>query len=76
MSQIASGVLKHSRIRPAEPKPIGGAPPGGRAKPQAAARIVQQDAGQAVVEITCACGSVIRLRCAWDGGQDAGPATP
>ena len=76
MTQIVSGVLKHNRVRPSGPRPIGGAPVVGRAQPHAAARIVQQEAGHAVVEVTCACGSVIRLRCAFESAPPAATAAP
>ena len=76
MSQIASGVLKHNRVRPGRPKPLGAGSAVGSSRPRAAARIVEQDAASALVEITCACGSVIRLRCALADPPSGAPAAP
>ncbi len=70
MTQRLRGVLKASRTRPAGRREIGAAPPT-PVGPSASARIVHRDDGQAVVEITCGCGQVTRLRCTWPAGASA-----
>jgi hypothetical protein len=59
MSQTMTGVLKGSQVRLAGRRPAGGAACQG-----VTARIVEQSADQAVIEVLCTCGNVIRLRCA------------
>ena len=76
MSQTMTGVLKGSQVRLAGPRPAGqaaaagGGSAGGAGCQGVTARIVEQSADQAVVEVLCTCGNVIRLRCAC-GAPDA-----
>jgi len=67
MTQMQSmgSVLKGSQVRPGPPRPLGappgtGGPPPG---PAASARIIDQDAGTALIEVVCPCGNRIRLEC-------------
>ena len=78
MTQAMSGVLKGSRIRQTPPKPLGpaGFPAGGGQDSGAAARIIEQAGGQAVVEIVCDCGKVIHLRCTYDAPAAPGGVNP
>jgi hypothetical protein len=62
-----TGVLKGSQVRLAGPRPAGEVAAAAAAKAGCqgvTARIVEQSADQAVVEVLCTCGNVIRLRCA------------
>jgi len=64
MPQAVSGVVKGARVRLAEPKRLDGAAKAGGPRSQAAtARIIEQTAGQTVVEVVCACGAVLHLCC-------------
>ncbi|HUT02205.1 MAG TPA: hypothetical protein VM031_07110 [Phycisphaerae bacterium] len=73
MAPAVTGVLKGSRIRLAEPRkldgPVSQIPP--ERHPPVTARIIEQAANGAVVEVTCACGAVIHLRCDTEGGPAA-----
>jgi hypothetical protein len=69
MSQAITGILKGSQVRLAGRRPAGepataSGHAGGAACQGVTARIVEQSADQAVVEVLCTCGNVIRLRCA------------
>jgi hypothetical protein len=69
MSQTMTGVLKGSQVRLTGRRPVGEPAAASGAAGAAAcqgvtARIVEQSADQAVVEVLCTCGNVIRLRCA------------
>lgn len=69
MPQVVSGVVKGARVRLAEPRKLNGLPPeqAGRRLPPVTARIVEQTSDRAVVEVVCACGTVIHLCCDHEG---------
>ena len=73
MPQAVSGVVKGARVRLAEPKRLNGLPtgPAARCLP-VTARIIDQTADQAVVEVVCVCGAVIHLSCRHEDGPTAG----
>lgn len=67
MQQAATRVLKKDQISLGGTRRVGdgGDAPAGGMVAGGTARIVQQDAGGAIVEITCRCGETIRLRCSY-----------
>jgi hypothetical protein len=81
MSRTEHRILKASQVRPGRPLEIGCPAPAQRrcgADPGAAlaapsARIVQESDGLAVIEVTCGCGSTIRLHCRY-AAEPAGQA--
>ncbi|HUS92495.1 MAG TPA: hypothetical protein VM695_11630 [Phycisphaerae bacterium] len=74
MSQTVRGVLKRTHVRLAGPKAIGAPAPA--TAPDVSARVVRRGPGDAVVEVTCACGTVIHLRCLYDAGAPGQPLAP
>lgn len=77
MAAMASGILKSPDVRMAGPRKIGPRPgrAAGPGERPATARIVEQAAGRAVIEITCPCGRTTLLQCRYDeppgGGEPA-----
>ena len=69
MSEGMRAVLKKDMVRMSAPGG-GAAAPGG----QPAAQILEQDASHAVIQVTCSCGSTIRINCEHEAGPDK--ATP
>ena len=58
------GIVKNDMVKLAQPCRVGpGAPPAGSDAPQPQARIVEQNQTQAIVEVTCSCGSTFYLNC-------------
>ena len=79
MTQTAATVLKHSQVNVTGAVQIG-SPTGAAAVPSgpaSMARIVEQESGQAVIEIICGCGNKIYLHCRYaDTPGDAPVADP
>ena len=71
MDQRISGVIKSQAVRLGGTCQLGPAEAPRAAPAQAspgAARIIRQDAGLAVIEVVCACGSRIELHCRYQEG--------
>ena len=68
MSEGMTAVLKKDMVRMSAPGG-GAAAPGG----QPAAQILEQDASHAVIQVTCSCGSTIRINCEHEAGPDKAP---
>jgi hypothetical protein len=77
MGEPITGVLKRENVRLNGPCRVGpNQASAARAAParQPQARIVEQHADHAILEIRCPCGAVTLLRCEWAAGPAAGPA--
>jgi len=58
------GIVKCQMVKLAQPCRLGhDAAPGGTETAEPQARIVEQNAAQAIVEVTCSCGSTFYLNC-------------
>ena len=68
MSEGMRAVLKKDMVRMSAPGG-GAAAPGG----QPAAQILEQDASHAVIQVTCSCGSTIRINCEHEADPDKAP---
>ena len=62
MSQSSSAVLKNSKVKVGEPRPLAAAPSPAGHRPRQGARIVSQDADGATIEVTCGCGRTLLLK--------------
>ena len=72
MSEGMRAVLKKDMVRMSAPGG-GAAAPGG----QPTAQILEQDASHAVIQVTCSCGSTIRINCDYEARPDqAAPPQP
>jgi len=70
MSEGMRAVLKKDMVRMSAAGG-GAAAPGGEPKPTA--QILEQDASHAVIQVTCSCGSTIRINCEHEAGPDKAP---
>lgn len=72
MDEAIRGVLKKNVVRMTAP--------GGAAAPadgQPTAQLLEQDASHAVIQVTCSCGSTIRINCDYEARPDqAAPPQP
>ena len=77
MGQIASGILKGSQVRLTGTQTLSGPAAAAPAPARGVqARIIERTGDDAVVEIVCDCGKVIRLRCTCAQAATAGNADP
>ena len=70
MDEGIRGVLKKDMVRMASPR--GGAAPAGG---QPTAQLLEQDASHAVIQVTCPCGSTIRINCDYEARPDQAAAS-
>ena len=68
MSEGVTTVLKKDMVRMSAAGGGAGAPGGGPT-----AQVVEQDASHAVIQVTCSCGSTIRINCNHEASPDGAP---
>ncbi|MFP3936926.1 MAG: hypothetical protein ACLFVW_01200 [Phycisphaerae bacterium] len=71
MSRHSAVILKKGEFRTGEPMPLPAGDAGGKAAPQARARIARKTAQGAVIEVVCGCGQRIELHCSWGASATA-----
>ncbi len=63
MTQATAGIVKKTMVRPAGSRSLGAPPRAAPTRAASRARIVELNDEAAIVEITCACGNRMLLRC-------------
>jgi len=81
METSSEMILKKNKVRLAAGEPPPSGPSSHDPTGQAEVRLVEQDEGGAVIEVTCRCGNKILLRCEYsrqgsqeESGADAPPS--
>ncbi|MCP4376522.1 MAG: hypothetical protein GY794_10170 [bacterium] len=67
MSALDGRILKRSKVAMSGPRRlnVSGSAAGGSSSVPVQGRIIEQNADGAVVEVTCGCGNVFQLHCAY-----------